>query len=141
MTLDLSTPLAGTPVATKRRILIVDDEGTIRHALRRFFQRQGWDVDEAQDGAAALKLLLADAPAFYDVIISDLRMPGVSGIEMHERLRGARPELLRRIIFSTGDAVSLDAAEFVRRADCPVLQKPFELSTLRTMVERLLEEE
>ena len=141
MTLDLSTPLAGTPVPTTRRIHIVDDVGTIRHALRRFFQRQGWDVDEAQDGAAALKLLLADEPAFYDVIISDLRMPGVSGIEMLERLRGARPELLRRIIFSTGDAVSLDAAEFVRRADCPVLQKPFELSTLRTMVERLLEEE
>ena len=138
MTLDLSAP----PVATKRRILIVDDEGTIRHALRRFFQRQGWHVDEAQDGAAALKLLLADEPApTYDVIISDLRMPGVSGIELHERLRGARPELLRRIIFSTGDAVSLDAAEFVRRADCPVLQKPFELSTLRAMVERLLEEE
>jgi two-component system NtrC family sensor kinase len=140
MTLDLSTPLTGTPVATKRRILIVDDEGTIRHALRRFFQRQGWEVDEAPDGAAALTLLLADEPATYDVIISDLRMPGVSGIEMHERLRGARPELLRRIIFSTGDAVSLDAAEFVRRADCPVLQKPFELSTLRAMVERLLDE-
>ena len=131
--------LAPAPGERTRRVLLVDDEGTIRHALRRFFQRQGWEVDEAADGAAALALLLDRAPEHaYDVIISDLRMPGISGIEMHERLRGTRPDLLDRIIFSTGDAVSLEAAEFVRRADCPVLQKPFELSTLRELVHRLI---
>jgi CheY-like chemotaxis protein len=139
MNANASHSLAAAPGERTRRVLLVDDEGTIRHALRRFFQRQGWEVDEAADGAAALTLLL-DAPPehAYDVIISDLRMPGVSGIEMHERLRSARPDLLGRIIFSTGDAVSLEAADFVRRSSCPVLQKPFELATLREMVHRMI---
>ena len=139
MTAHASHSLAAGPGAPMRRVLLVDDEGTIRHALRRFFQRQGWHVDEAADGGAALALLLDGPPEHaYDVIISDLRMPGISGIEMHERLRAARPDLLARIIFSTGDAVALEAAEFVRRANCPVLQKPFELSTLRELVHRML---
>ena len=139
MTVHASLSLAAPPGAHTRRVLLVDDEGTIRHALRRFFQRQGWEVDEAADGGAALALLLDGAPGHaYDVIISDLRMPGVSGIEMHERLRGTRPDLLDRIIFSTGDAVSMEAAEFVRRAECPVLQKPFELATLRELVHRMI---
>jgi CheY-like chemotaxis protein len=133
--LSLETPPGERP----RRILLVDDEGTIRHALRRFFQRQGWVVDEAADGGAALALLLDETTGHdYDVIISDLRMPGISGIEMHERLRSTRPDLLDRIIFSTGDSVSLEAAEFVRRAECAVLQKPFELATLREMVHRVI---
>ena len=94
MTAHASHSLAAGPGEPQRRVLLVDDEGTIRQALRRFFQRQGWHVDEADDGGAALALLLDGAPEdAYDVIISDLRMPGVSGIEMHERLRGgaARP--------------------------------------------------
>jgi CheY-like chemotaxis protein len=91
--------------------------------------------------AAALKLLLADQPVFYDVIISDLRMPGVSGIEMHERLRGARPSCCAGS--SSRPATRSRSTPRISCAapDCPVLQKPFELSTLRTMVERLLEEE
>jgi DNA-binding response OmpR family regulator len=122
-----------------RRALLVDDEPVIRFALRRFFQRQGWAVDEAEDGRAALALLLdGDGPAqAYDVVITDLRMPGLSGIELHARLERDRPELLRRLILSTGDSVSPEAAAFLRRADCPVLSKPFELAELRAMVERV----
>jgi DNA-binding response OmpR family regulator len=122
-----------------RRALLVDDEPVIRFALRRFFQRQGWSVDEAADGGAALALLLADDRAAddYDVVITDLRMPGLSGIELHARLKRERPELLRRLILSTGDAVSPEAAAFLRRADCPVLSKPFELAELRALVERV----
>jgi DNA-binding response OmpR family regulator len=122
-----------------RRALLVDDEPVIRFALRRFFQRQGWAVDEAEDGRAALALLLDGDGAKdpYDVVITDLRMPGLSGIELHARLERERPELLRKLILSTGDAVSPEAAAFLRRAACPVLSKPFELAELRAMVERV----
>jgi len=126
-------------VSKPRRALLVDDEPVIRFALRRFFQRQGWAVDEAEDGRAALALLLdGDGPTDpYDVVITDLRMPGLSGIELHARLERERPELLRKLILSTGDAVSPEAAAFLRRAACPVLSKPFELAELRAMVERV----
>jgi CheY-like chemotaxis protein len=76
-------------------------------------------------------------PPQYDLILCDLRMPGCTGAELYERLKIARPSLLRRLIMATGDTVSEDAAEFVRRTSCPVLQKPFELAELRTLVQRL----
>ena len=124
------------------RALLVDDEPVIRQALRRFFSRMGWDVDEAENGTQALRLLLGDATVGveareYAVVISDLRMPGISGMELHARVAQARPELLRRFILSTGDSVSSEAADFLRHSSCPVLNKPFELAELRALVARV----
>jgi DNA-binding NtrC family response regulator len=130
-------PAAST--AGQRRALVVDDESSIRLALRRFLTRDGWHVDDAPDGRAALNTLQGTGgqPAHYDLIICDLRMPGYGGAELHEWLRLHRPDLLARLIVATGDAVSPEAADFVQRTSCPVLQKPFELSELRILVERL----
>lgn len=123
------------------RVLIVDDETTIRIALRRFFMRMGWEVEEAANGEAALDILLGTGGAAartFSLIVSDLRMPGINGIELYERLKEAQPEILRRLIFSTGDLVSEEAASFVSSTDCVVLQKPFELSTLRDAIAQVL---
>ncbi|MBK8061068.1 MAG: response regulator [Gemmatimonadetes bacterium] len=124
------------------RVLIVDDEITIRIALRRFFTRLGWSVEEASNGESALHLLSYDAsqdkaPRF-SVVVSDLRMPGLNGMEMYDQLKVRHPDVLRRLIFSTGDLVSEEAATFVRNTDCVVLQKPFELAALREVVERVV---
>jgi CheY-like chemotaxis protein len=134
------------PATNPRRALLVDDEPVIRQALRRFFQRHGWEVDEAEDGAGALDRLMGAErsggtreSAAYTVIISDLRMPGVSGIELYERLAAERPELLERLIVSTGDSVSPEAADFLRRSSCPVLNKPFGLAELRGLVTRIVQ--
>jgi CheY-like chemotaxis protein len=127
-----------TPSATKRRALVIDDEASIRLALRRFLTRDGWRVDEAVDGRNALdKLTVTDPAPHYDLLICDLRMPGISGTELYDWLRVNRPELLARLIVATGDAVSRDAADFVQRTACPVLQKPFELAELRALVRRV----
>ena len=124
------------------RVLIVDDEITIRIALRRFFTRLGWSVEEASNGESALHLLSYDAsqdkaPRF-SVVVSDLRMPGLNGMEMYDQLKVRHPDVLRRLIFSTGDLVCEEAATFVRNTDCVVLQKPFELAALREVVERVV---
>ena len=110
-------------------------------ALRRCLSRDGWTVEEATDGRVALEKLIPATGARppFDLIICDLRMPGCSGAELHERLKAERPELLRRLIVATGDTVSDEAADFVRRTACPVLQKPFELSELRALVHRVVE--
>ncbi|MFI5249056.1 MAG: response regulator [Gemmatimonadales bacterium] len=129
------------PSAARQVALVIDDEPSIRMALRRCLAREGWQVEEAMDGRAALdRLIPATGPApHFDLIICDLRMPGCSGSELHERLKAERPALLRRLIVATGDTVSEDAADFVRRTSCPVLQKPFELSELRSLVHRVVE--
>ncbi|HEY4216391.1 MAG TPA: PAS domain S-box protein [Gemmatimonadaceae bacterium] len=118
------------------RVLIIDDEPSIRAALRRFFTRRGWIVSEAEDGADGMSQLLA-AKFDFAVVISDLKMPGCSGVELHDHIAGVAPELLDRIIFSTGDVASKEAAEFVQRTRCTVLQKPFELRALEAIVSRM----
>lgn len=115
---------------------------TIRAALRRYFKRLGWDVEEAANGESAYSLILLDSQQsdlpHYDVILSDLRMPGLNGIELYERLRATCPAALSRMIFSTGDIVSEEAAVFVQNAECQVLQKPFELDVLREAIDAVL---
>ena len=124
------TPAATSTEDAALRVLIIDDEPSIRLALRRFFSKRGWQVDEAGDGGAALRALLAaDAPE-YTVVVSDLKMPGLSGIDLHDRLMAERPAVVTRMIFSTGDVASADARAFLDRVRSPVLQKPFELATL-----------
>ncbi|AHG90065.1 PAS sensor protein [Gemmatirosa kalamazoonensis] len=126
-------------VAGPRRVLVVDDEEAIRRALARFFVRRGWEVDEAADGGPAFDRLVDGAEGrapSYDLVISDLRMPGVSGAALHDRVAERYPDLLDRLIFATGDLVSPEAAEFVERTSCPVLEKPFRFATLDGLVER-----
>ena len=120
------------------RVLIIDDEPSIRSALRRFFTRRGWQVDEAADGAKGLATLLA-ARNDFTIVISDLKMPDFSGVELHDHVAAVAPDLLDRIIFSTGDVASKDAADFVQRTKCTVLQKPFELRALESLISRMRE--
>ena len=129
---------APQPQGIAPRVLIIDDEPSIRAALRRFFVRRGWEVDEAEDGAEGLSTMLSGR-AEFTVIISDLKMPGCSGMELHDHVAAVAPELLERVIFSTGDVASRDASEFVQRTRCRVMQKPFELRTLESVVNRMRE--
>ena len=120
------------------RVLVVDDESTIRVALRRFFTRLGWSVDEAPGGEVALeKILNSEAAQPFRLVICDLRMPGLNGIGLHDRLAELRPAILDRLIFSTGDLVSEEVADFIETTHCLVLQKPFELSALLQTVQRV----
>ena len=130
----------------KPRVLIIDDEPSIRFALRRFFARMGWDVSEAADGRAALSLIMSTSSeagggsvaANYDMVLSDVRMPGLSGIQLYERIKAERPDIIARLVFSTGDTSGTEIAEFVSRIGCPVVPKPFRLSDLQDIAERLL---
>ena len=122
---------AGRPVA-----LIVDDERSVRMALGRYFERCGWTVVEAVNGAQALELL-APAGVKYDLVITDLRMPGKTGLDLHDWLAANRPALFSRLIIATGDVASPQIRSFIQRTPRPVLEKPFELSTLAALVDRV----
>ncbi len=140
-----------TPVNHSERqphVLVIDDEPSIRFALRRFFTRMGWEVTEASDGRAALALIVETSAAagrgggggaFYDMVLSDVRMPSLSGIQLYERLKSQRPDIIPRLVFSTGDTSAAETAEFVRSIGCPVVPKPFRLSELQEIAERLLQ--
>lgn len=116
------------------RVLVVDDEGPVRRTVVRFLERRGHRVAEAGEGGEALAKLSAGGDAF-DVILSDLRMPGISGERFLEALRALGTGLERRLVFLTGDAASGDAARLLETMRVPVLYKPFELSELARVVE------
>lgn len=127
------TPVPGTPT-----LLVVDDEAPIRRALRRYFERRGWVVDEAEDGRDALGLLgTPENAARYDVVLCDLKMPGLSGPQLYERLETVAPNMLPRMIFVTGDVTGEQAAAFIARVPAPVLEKPFELSAVGAAADEL----
>jgi len=114
-------------------VLIVDDEAAIRLALVRHLQRRGHTVETAEDGSAALERI---ASACFDVILSDIRMPGMSGDRLLRELhaRGAS-DAVRRLVFMTGDPASEAVRQGVGHA-IPVLPKPF---TLREITEKIEE--
>jgi DNA-binding NarL/FixJ family response regulator len=73
----------------------------------------------------------------YALVITDLRMPGRNGLEVHDWLAAERPALFARLIIATGDVASPMIREFLRRTPRPVLEKPFELSTLAALVKQV----
>lgn len=127
--------------AVARRIaLVVDDEGPIRRVVRRYLERCGWLVDEAEDGAAAEQLLLCpEARREYDLVICDVNLPALSGVELWRALRVRRPELASRFVIATGESAAgggrLDA-ESARElgAGGRLLAKPFSLDDLARLV-------
>lgn len=122
-----------TPVRSLR-ILVVDDEEAIRHASTRFLERVGHQVHAAADGLEALRLLES---AHYDVIVSDIRMPGLSGETLLGRLRDLGGGLERRLIFVTGDTANAESARMIADAGVPVLAKPVRLKDLVRGVEHV----
>jgi CheY-like chemotaxis protein len=131
-----SAPAERPLPARKPGLLVIDDEEPIRRGLRRYFERRGWAVDEAADGNEAIvKLGRREAMVLYDVVLCDLKMPGVSGQELYQRLAAETPALARRFILSTGDATAHDVSDFLASVPVPVLEKPFELATLERLAE------
>ena len=113
------------------RVLLVDDEFFIVSALRRLLgsEHDVTSVMSAQDGIA-----LVEAGHRFDVILCDLRMPGMSGIEFYERLESLAPDLLERIVFCTGAIFSTDTRQFFDRVPNRILEKPFDPITVRVLV-------
>ena len=122
------------------RALLIDDEPGVRVALKRWFERQGFVALEAMDGAQALAQLIAgdDVENPLDVIVCDIHLPGLSGEQLLARLSVERPVLAARVILTTGDLVDYAPPDSVLATHPFVLQKPFELATLKLMVDRVL---
>jgi DNA-binding NtrC family response regulator len=118
-----------------RRALVIDDEPTIRSALVRYLRKRGWQADEAEDGRVALTKLGRSSPGDYGVVISDIRMPHYSGVELHDWLAVHRPDLFAGLIITTADLSAPNLTEFVARTPRPLIEKPFELAVLAQLME------
>lgn len=116
-----------------KRILIVDDEQAIRHALGKFFRARGYDVEIADGGPAALELLRQEP---FTLMLCDVRMPGLSGLEILPSALGIDPDLAVMMLTAVNDAPT--ATEALGLGAYDYLMKPIELTMLQQAVERAL---
>jgi len=125
----------GVPETRKGlRVLVVEDENAVAAVLQRLLTKRGCVVEAASTGLEALNKVNV---AGYDIIISDIKMPGMSGIALWENLKTSHPQLATRVIFVTGDTASLETSEFLKGAGQPVLPKPFGADDLARAITEL----
>jgi CheY-like chemotaxis protein len=124
-----------TQLDTRRgRILVVDDEPMLLSALCRLLEGHH-HVTGVASGQAALDLLRSEP---FDIILCDLMMPGMNGVELYALVAAREPELCRRIVFMTGGTVTEGAAAFVAQTSNRIVDKPFDVEALLAMLRELL---
>jgi DNA-binding response OmpR family regulator len=114
-----------------KRILVVEDEPAISQVCRRILTRDGFEVDTAINGEVAQEML---GERDYTLVILDIRMPVMNGKEFYQLLKSQYPQLVDRVIFATGDLISVATKNFLEKSGRPVLTKPFTPDELKAIV-------
>ena len=118
-----------TPVT----ILLIDDEPSFVRGLTRLLHRDGYTVDTAVDGPQAWAQLHRQP---YDVILCDLRLPGLDGPALYTQLQQQAPALCQRVIFLTGDTLDAASTAFLTQCGQPFLYKPCTAAEIRCAIQR-----
>jgi CheY-like chemotaxis protein len=119
----------------RHRILVVDDEENLRDVLVEVLKRDGHDVESACDGTEGLRRTQGSR---YDLVITDLRMPGLEGPALYDALRQHYPDDPPRVIFMSANTGIEEYACFLADTGEPALEKPFNLADMRQVVQQVL---
>jgi CheY-like chemotaxis protein len=120
-------PATGPEV--RGRILVVDDEPLVARAVRRLLA--GHEIVVASDGQEALEICARET---FDVVLCDVMMPGLSGVEVYRRLSAADPAWTDRFVFVTGGAFAQGVAEALDATGIDRVSKPIDAARLRQVV-------
>jgi PAS domain S-box-containing protein len=127
-------PMMGKPVR-RGRVLVIDDEESLGQAIRRYLAGDH-DVEAVTSARAALDLLAQGAR--YDVILCDLMMPQITGMEVHSEVAKIDPRQAEKMVFVTGGAFTEAAKTFFEKTPNHRIEKPFDLKSLRLLVNDLI---
>ncbi len=122
---------------TKPRVLIIDDEKIALRNLEHIMKKEGFDVETSQSGSQAITMLEKSGEKEFDIILTDLKMPGMSGMEVLERSKKLYPDT--EVIMITGYATMNSAIEAVKAGAYHYISKPFELDEVRRVVKKAME--
>lgn len=115
------------------RILVADDEDSVRSFVARALELDGHEVSTAPDGAAALNLALQEE---FDLLLADIRMPVMDGIALALNVTAKRPNL--RVLLMTGYATEKQRAHNLDQLIAGIISKPFTLEQISELVKRTL---
>src|SRR5437764_10737419 len=120
---------------SSKHLLLVEDEGSLRHAVAEQLADRGFSVEQAETGEAALGRLAEFA---FDVIITDLRLPGVDGSAVVEAAVARYPDIIAIVV--TGYGTVKDAVEAIKRGASDFVSKPFQIDELLHVLGSSLEQ-
>ncbi len=113
------------------RIIVADDEESMRWVLSKALKRKGYSVDMAIDGRQALGMIQDNS---YDLAIVDIKMPGINGLELLDRIKEAKNDLL--VVIMTAEASMKNAVEAMKRGAYDYITKPFDLDVIDAIIEK-----
>lgn len=118
-----------------KKALVLDDEPIVLDLLHDALGGSGFHVDKTTSGKEALVML---RNMDYDVIISDIKMPGVDGKDFYRGVKAVKPELLSKIIFISGDSLNTETQAFLHKLGNFSLKKPFTVDQLHAIVSKVI---
>jgi PAS domain S-box-containing protein len=120
---------------TAANILVVDDEPAVLKFLCRTLRGQGYNVDGVQNASEVLLKFQNDG---YDLILLDIKLPGMSGIDLYKHMQKKEPLLAKKVVFITGDVMGGNTRSFLSRTKAHYIVKPFSAGQLRREVNGIL---
>jgi DNA-binding response OmpR family regulator len=117
------------------RVLVVEDEPAISQVCLRVLSAEGFEVDLAENGSHAQNRL---KERDYDLCLVDIMTPIMDGKQLYGWIEAERPQMVSKIIFTTGDAINPDTRAFLDQVGRPFLPKPFTLDELKKVVRETL---
>ena len=133
----LAQPMPATE-ARRGHILVIDDEPLVAALMADILELEGYEVDTAKNGREGVEKIAARS---YDVILSDLRMPELDGVGLYRELEQQHPHLLPRLAFVSGTTEPPEYASFLERTGATVLGKPFGVTDVHRLVQRILQDQ
>ena len=127
--------VVGAETEKKQRLLVVDDEEGIRDVLEMILSGNGYEVVTATNGVEAMERIRSDR---FDLVISDMHMPEMGGEKLFELIREKDAKLTKRVVFITGDTVSLKSRSFLEQSGARWLGKPFNIKDVEDTVSSML---
>ena len=122
------------PRLRRKKGVVVDDEPNVAQMLSTTLQCMGHQAEAVSSGREALEKIASQA---YDSIICDMRMPAVDGRQIYQFIQRQHPDLLNRLVFSSGDTVSEEHKQFFQDTQCLFLPKPFRLEELERVISQV----
>jgi len=122
--------------ADQVRVMLVDDNELVAKSIKRLYCNE-YEITTAISAKEGLKLL-ATTESQFDIIVSDISMPDMDGMEFFYRIEEAFPELVERVIFMSGGATTVAQEQFLSKHRCRQLNKPFQPAELRQIISAIL---
>ena len=134
-------PSSAKPAAKKfqkvapANILVVDDEPAILSFLSQLLTSQGHRVDTVDNATDALEKIKSHS---YSLALLDIKIPGMAGTELYDRIKRIDQSLAKRVVFISGDVLGVDTMAFLSKTKAPWIAKPFDIEQLKKVVNSIL---